>query len=398
MSSSQTTTQKHRVNPSILQWAREQSVLDIGEVAKTLDIPIETLYAWEQGKGQPDTNTLRELSKLYDYPFSYFFLDKIPKEPPLKDYRGTPKDRRITFSRETLLALREFRRLTRFANMIKQVSGDFREIVIGKASIHEDAEIVAEREAKRLGITNDIRKNWQDKEEAYHAWRETIEKSGIFVISLHMPILECRGAAIMEPPYVAAILVNQTDAVVARSFTLMHEYCHLLLRRERELMVCDQYPSDTESFSNNFAASILVPKISLIQVLKDKGENFYHEWWTDTFLRDLSNNFYVSRDVIAIRLENLEYAPSGFYEEKRRIWYKSVPKKGYGRSKNKRLRAEEKFGSRLFDMTLEAVKSGLMHSVDAAIYMGKVGGGEERPWYIKANDIEKWVEARTWNY
>jgi len=396
MSSIQTTTQKHRVNPNILQWARDQSVLDIREAARNLDVPIETLYAWENGKGQPDTSTLRKLSKLYDYPFSYFFLDKIPEEPPLKDYRGTPQDKRIPFSRDTRLALREFRRLTRLATMLRQITGDTLQLKIGKANMDEDAEIVAEREAKRLGITSDIRKTWQDKGKAYHAWREAIEKLGVFVFSLRMSILECRGAAIMEPPYVTAILVNQTDAITARSFTLLHEYCHLLLKRDRELMVCDQYPSDIESFANRFAAAILVPRDNFIKVLKDKGNDFYHDWWTDSFLWDLAHTFNVSRDVVAIRLENLEYAPPGFYEEKRKLWYKSVPTQGFGHSKSKRVQAEEKFGSRLFDITLEAVKSGLVHSVDAAIYMGKVGGGKERPWYVKANDIEKWIEARTW--
>ena len=35
-------------------------------------------------------------------------------------------------------------------------------------------------------------------------------------------------------------------------------------------MVCDQFPGDTESFSNRFAASVLVPEDEFLEILKDK--------------------------------------------------------------------------------------------------------------------------------
>lgn len=66
---------------------------------------------------------LRQLSLLYDVPFAYFSLDAPPEEPPLKDYRGVPKQRRTKFSPETKLALREFRRLNHVAQTLQEIAG-----------------------------------------------------------------------------------------------------------------------------------------------------------------------------------------------------------------------------------------------------------------------------------
>ena len=259
MANSSTLTSGKWPTPLILQWAREQAAYKPEEVAKLLNIPLATVQAWEKGLTHPDIDTLRQMSLHYDLPFAYFFLEVPPEEPPLRDYRGVPKERRVRLSRDTKLALREFRRLNRLARTLQEITGMPIPLKVGKAYPNEDPKQVAERELKRLNVTHDIRQAWSSKEEAYHTWREAVEALGVFVFSLGMPSSECRGAAIVaEKSY--AILVNQNDVPAARSFTLLHEYCHLLLSGNRELMVCDQFPGDTESFSNRFAASALVPE------------------------------------------------------------------------------------------------------------------------------------------
>lgn len=392
MSSSSTVTHEQWATPSVLRWARQQAALELEEAAKSLNISVETLQAWEEGVEHPNSSYLRQLSITYDCPFAYFFLKALPEELPLTDYRGTPKERRLKLSRETRLSLREFRRLTRLARMLEEITGVSLALEIGKAYKNEDPEIVAEREAKRLGVTKAIREAWLNKESAYHTWREAIEALGVFVFSLRMPVLECRGAAIREEPYTIAILVNQNDAPTARSFTLLHEYGHLLLKSNRELMLCDQFPSDTESFANRFASSVLVPKDEFLKILQDKKLDRYQDWWPDTALVDLADVFCVSRDVIAIRLENLELAPSGFYTDKRKQWDRPFKPGGFGRARKKKVYAQEKFGSRLFNLTLEAVQTGIIHPADAALYIGKVGGSKDRPWFVKLKDVEKWIE------
>jgi len=380
-------------NPLVLQWAREQSAYQPEEAERELKIEPGTVRTWEEGLRYPDIEMLRRLSRLYDIPFSYFFLETPPEAPQFIDYRGVPEPRRKKLSRDTQLALREFRRLSSLAITLQQVTGQPSQVNIGQAYTHEIPEDVANREANRIQINSEIRKRFLTKEDAYQTWRGIVERLGIFVFSLHMPSSECRGAAINERDYATAILVNQNEPATARSFTLFHEYCHLMLSTTTRLMVCDHFPGDTETFSNRFASSILLPQDEFIKYLNDKELSQYRERWPNSILSELAREFSVSRDVVAIRLEDIELAPSGFYRRKRQQWDKQFRGKGgFGHGgKNKRNYAQEKTGPTFLSTTLSAVRSKIFHPVDAALCIGQVRGGK-RPWHVNAKDIESWVK------
>ncbi len=51
----------------------------------------------------------------------------------------------------------------------------------------------------------------------------------------------------------------------------------------------------------------------------------FRESWPDTLLDDIRKPFVVSRDVVAITLEELRLAPGGFYESKRQQWERRRP-------------------------------------------------------------------------
>lgn len=395
MANSSTAASLESANPLVLEWAREQAAYKLDEVERLLQVSPGTVRAWERGLAYPDIKVLRELSRLYDVPFSYFFLEVPPEEPQIRDYRGVPEDRRKKLSRETQLALREFRRLSGLARALQEVTGKVVPPEIGRAYPHENPEDVARREGERLGITQDLRKRLVTKEDAYQTWRRLMEGLGIFVFSLSMPSSECRGAAISEESYATAILVKQNDPPTARSFTLFHEYCHLLLATDSQFVMCDHFPGDTESFSNRFASSILLPHDEFVKVLNDKGLYQYRDWWIDATLSELAGAFFVSKDVIAIRLENLELAPSGFYRNKRERWDRLFQKKGgFGPGgKGKKTYAQEKLGPSLLGLTLEAVQTGALHPVHAALCIGEVRTGK-RPWRIKVRDIESWTKKQ----
>ena len=159
---------------------------------------------------------------------SLIFLEVPPEEPRFTDYRGIPRERHAKLSRDTQLALREFRRLSGFAAALQEITGSLARQDIGKAYPDETPEQVARQEAERLGIVPDLRKGWVIKEDAYQTWREIAEGLGIFVFSSRMPFSECRGAAISEKSYATAILVNQNDPPTARSFTLFPIFVYLV--------------------------------------------------------------------------------------------------------------------------------------------------------------------------
>jgi Zn-dependent peptidase ImmA (M78 family)/DNA-binding XRE family transcriptional regulator len=392
MPNSITSTPVESFNRSVLEWARKQAAYESEEIDKLLNVEVGTVRGWEKGFSNPNIETLRNLSYLYDIPFAYFFLEILPDEPQLRDYRGVPKEKRRDLSRYTRLSLREFRRLSRLASTLQDITGISTVLKVGAAHSQEDPEQVAEREFARIGIRYDDRQAWASKEEAYRVWREKIESLGIFVFSLPMLSSECRGASIVTAR-TCAILVNQSDAPAGRSFTLFHEYYHLILHTSRELMICDLYPGNSESFANRFSTSFLVPEKEFIEILETKNLAQYQQWWTDTELSDLADIFYVSRDVIAIRLENLRFAPEGFYRHKREHWDQLFHERGgFGRGgKSKKTYAQDKLGSNFYNLTLNAVRANMLNPVEAALYVGQVRPGR-RPWTIKASDVESWIK------
>jgi Zn-dependent peptidase ImmA (M78 family)/DNA-binding XRE family transcriptional regulator len=380
------------INAKVLEWAREQAAYLPSEVARMLNISESTILEWEEGSKQPEIDSLRALSLIYDTPFSYFFLSRLPRVIPLQDYRGTPKEIRKKLSQETKRTLREFRRLHRFSrilwNLTKMDSKQDLDFVSGR----EDIEEVASRERKRLGITTNGKKEWVNKQYAWQKWRDAIEGLGISVFSLHMPPLECRGAAISEKPY--SILVNRNDSPAGKSFTLLHEYYHLLLRAGDNLFLCDSFPSSTESNPNQFASLVLLSNQEFLDGLKESNVQGYREFWSDPILDDLSKRFLVSRDVVAIRLEQLGYAPEGFYAARRLHWessYKDYTGFRLG-GMTKRGHAREKVGDLTLSLTFRAVNLGFISVVDAASYLGEVRGSRTgSAWNVTVSDIDKWM-------
>ncbi|MGH7136756.1 MAG: ImmA/IrrE family metallo-endopeptidase, partial [Pirellulales bacterium] len=102
------------------------------------------------------------------------------------------------------------------------------------------------------------------------------------------------------------IVVNRKHAPARRTFTLLHELTHILLRSSG-VCVVDIRPGSSqpdqriEAFCNHVAGAALVPKRSLIShaVLHSHGSD---PAWRDDELRQLAKVFGVSRDVVLRRI------------------------------------------------------------------------------------------------
>lgn len=80
-----------------------------------------------------------------------------------------------------------------------------------------------------LGVTYDQQRSWQDARKAYNAWRNLIETVGVLVFQAsRIAIGEMRGFAIAEEE-LPVIAVNSKDYPSGRTFSLLHELCHLVL-------------------------------------------------------------------------------------------------------------------------------------------------------------------------
>jgi Zn-dependent peptidase ImmA (M78 family) len=311
-------------NPEILRWARTRMGLSPKQVETLAGIAADRITDWERATEAPALSDLQNLAEIYDCPVGYFFLDSPPEEKQKLDFRGLTAEKIDVLSYETHVHLSEFLRLTDYLASLVENLNLPHEVDINTVDINESVESVAGRERERFGFTPETRQQWAAANEAFDFWREAIESRGVFVIALKLKASEVRGASRWESPLVPAILVNRMDmeAATGRSFTLLHEWAHLLIKRPG--LVCDfrgqVKGANIEHFANQFAAEILVPKKEFELYLDQRNLFTKRARWGDPLLDEIRRDFKVSRDVIAILLEEMELAPRGFYRDKRASW------------------------------------------------------------------------------
>lgn len=315
-------------NPRLLSWARTRIGLTPEYVATLRGIAPETILAWERGEGGPTLRQLEILAELYACPVGCFFLDSPPTEKLPLDFRGLAEEKRAVLSYETHLRLREFDRLTDYAGSLLDELKLGREVRVRSASPDDPVDSVARIEREELGITQEMRQQWLTADQAFQSWKGGVEASGVFVLELKLNPQEVRGASKWVASQVPAILVNHADmeATTGRIFTLLHEWAHLLLRRPG--VVCDFRGEDDariERFANRFAAEAMIPRAELEDYLRHKGLFEAREAWGDAVLGQIRETFKVSKDVIAVLLEEMKLAPPGFYRSKRAAWDRLRP-------------------------------------------------------------------------
>jgi len=361
-------------NPEILKWARRRMGLQPKDVETLAEIPAERVINWETRNEVPTLADLENLAGIYDCPVGYFFLDTPPDTAAVLDFRGLTAEKPEALSYETHLSLSEFLRLTDYIASLVERTGMSREVRIGVADLKEPVQSVAQRERERLGFTPELRKQWATPNQAFDFWRSAIEAQGAFVLALKLVPREVRGASRWDQSHPPAILVNRTDmeAATGRTFTLLHEWAHLLVKRPG--LVCDfrgqTDGAQLEHFSNRFAAEVLVPKEEFEHFLKDEELFEKRSRWGDPLLDRIRYNFKVSRDVVAILLEESGLAAAGFYRNKRGTWDERKPffrgGRGAERGKTKAMRRLVEIGLPLSKLVSVAYDRGTVSKLDLA--------------------------------
>lgn len=325
------------VNPEILRWARTRLKLSPEEVekqSKKLDKPFQPisvadLNSWESKVAEPSLEQLETLAEIFVCPLGFFFLEKPPSEEIRMDFRGLARgrDKVSAISEQTLH--RFFDQIQWVTELINSTGVDW-SADLGRADLKEDSVMkIVERERARFGFNANIRKTWTKPTDSFEWWRRKIENLGIFCFVMKLGPQDIRGASLWVSPCVPAILVNHEDleSHTGRAFTLLHEYCHLLLKRPG--FICDfsgsGEGSSVETYANKFAAHILLNQKEFAAQLDELGCSGFRQEWGDSTLDEIREPFFVSRHVIAIRLEEMGLAPRGFYNLKKAQWERRKP-------------------------------------------------------------------------
>jgi Zn-dependent peptidase ImmA (M78 family) len=305
------------VNGKVLQWARQVRGLSIDDAAPLLGISSDELREYESGAKRPLVTFLRLMSAQYQINFTSLLMpEPLPIEKRLTDHRERHGRNPLTI--DTLVAMEE---VNEFLEVFADIASESRRMVpvlnIGKATLDDDPEVVAARERRRFNVSIDEQRSWRGLDTARRQWRQRIEDRGVFtyMIKLQDPD-ELSGFSIYHDD-LAAICVNDRESTEgAKIFTLFHEYCHLLLRQTG---ISDENNNNrVERFCNQFAASFLIPRQSLIDAIGDDIET-PHEFSSGAVQR-FARQFRVSNRAIALRLQETGLAPDGFYGRRTGPW------------------------------------------------------------------------------
>jgi len=374
-------------NPKVLRWARERLRLtpeDVERESRELErryyepVTAEEVCSWEKGQGEPSMGQLETLGEIYICPVGYFFLDSIPEKRLPLSFRGLSEEKETQLSSLTLRTLERFSDLARWTVDLIRATEEEWVVRIRRGEVEPSvwyAEEVALEYRQRLGWTEEVRaKLGGDAREAFQWWRRTLENLGIFCFEMSLEPRDIRGASLWYEGY-PFILVNHQDAEAAsgRLFTLLHEFAHLISARG-EGIACDfrgaRRGENPEPFANRFAARMLLTPDELRQHLRDIGEERYRKDWPDDLIDKLRKPFMVSRDVIAITLQEIELAPSDFYDRKRTEWEAKRPWGRGGRRPTRKEQALQELGYSLSRLLARASNKPQFSWIDAASVVG----------------------------
>lgn len=306
-------------NPALLQWARRSAGWELVAAATKLGIRPDQLEAWEIGTKRPTFNQLRKMASAYKRPVAVFFLADPPADfQALRDFRRLPGTMPLSESPELLYELRRAQERRELALELFETAEDEEPPLLeGEASLQSDPERVASVIRGQLQVTYDEQTSWGPDYESFNGWRRAMERAGVLVFqAADVPVTEMRGFSVYHER-LPAIVVNIKDAIRGRTFTLLHEFAHLLLRQAgicllREGAANGDDLQRVEWFCNRVAGAALVPAQPLLSqpnVMNHRGIT-----WNDDELRVLGNRFGASREVVLRRLLTLGKTTEEFYQ------------------------------------------------------------------------------------
>jgi len=312
------------INHNMLKLAREQSGYSIEEAAVS-GISSDKLAKAERGEDYLTFKQFLILANKYKRPPAFFYLKEIPKEKLINDFR-TLESKKIKYSpllRDSIIITRNKRELAvKFQEYDKKYDYDFIKSITEKDNIDE----VAKKILNLLNLDISLRKKWRTKYDALNGWKKAIEELGVLIFQIsYISVDEMRGFSFSDIPY-PTIILNRSDSPFGRIFTLLHEFCHLMLKKGG---LCtygekDELHNSIERFCNAVAGEVLVPENELRE-LSLVGNHSSTDDWESSELNSLQKKFWVSHEVILRRLLYIKKTTKEYYKQKRDEWNSFQP-------------------------------------------------------------------------
>ena len=373
---------KALIKPELLVWARKSAGLSIEAASKSITTP-EKLKLWEDGETSPTVRQLSLLANKYKRPLSVFYLPEPPTDfQALKDFRRLPDVVAGVYSPQLIYEIRAAHERREIALELYEDLNEPIPTFDLRADRRRNPETLGMQIREYLGVGFDEQRSWRDARAAYNNWRNLIEAAGVLVFQAsRIEIGEMRGFAIAEDK-LPVIAVNSKDHPNGRTFSLLHELCHLILHESAltdfSIFNADELrPPETreiEIYCNRVSAAALMPEQYFLNEQIIQGHGASHEW-DDEDLYALARLYSVSPEAVLRRLLYFGKTSERFYNQKRAEFLERYKRLAEKQKENAggpppHLRALGNLGSSFSKLVLQNYYSKHITLNDVAGYLG----------------------------
>ncbi|MCH8066718.1 MAG: ImmA/IrrE family metallo-endopeptidase [Chloroflexi bacterium] len=270
----------------MLRWARERDGLSVEDAAKSVDVTVERVLAWEDGEQRPTLRKAQALAHKLNIPFTYLFLSEPPTEEfPVPDLRTVSGQTPSQPSPELLWIVNDALSKQEWYRAYLLDAGATTVPFIGSFSENTDPLVIAESIRSTLSVDDDMRARATSWDNFLTRFVRQSEAKGVTVLrsgivgnntSRTLNVSEFRGFAIVDE-IAPLVFVNSRDAKVAQIFSLAHEIAHLWIAESgvsnlNYRMKSAQQPNSIERVCDKVAAEILVPAARFLSLWNNHAE------------------------------------------------------------------------------------------------------------------------------
>lgn len=306
------------VTSSVLAWAVEEDGRDLLSLAEALDTDPDTLTSWVVGEERPLQGQVTKLAEVLKRPRALFFMPRPPVAATLPpSFRHPPGEERQVSAQ----ARRKVRQARRVQQAVSWAVRDDPAVEVPLATVSTDAEQTGALARTWLGVTDAEQQGWKSDYAALSGWRQALEQRDVLVFALDVGRDDVRGFSAWDE-HAPLVVINTTGVTpAARSFTLMHELGHLLLRQDAACIESSpggESANGIERWCERFAAAVLMSEAAVRAWAERRGVDEASAGLDD--VKAMMTQFRVSALASALRLIALGYAQRELYPQVRRVF------------------------------------------------------------------------------
>ena len=363
------------ISPKVVRWVRDRLGITEDECAALLKIKKTRLIAMENGDWPVSRTSAAKLAQLVLKPVEMLMGSRPPIfKPGVADFRTVRNEEISNASVQLEATLLHAQECQDWYADIREESGYASFHFGGCINLTTPPKEAAKKVAQLLAISDEDRERCKGSKEYYKLIVSRIEQNNILVMQngnvgnnpkQKLNVEEFRGFALSNK-YAPLIFVNTSDSTNARTFTLIHEFVHLLLGNTGvSSPESDQNPVNrVERYCNVVAAEYLLPKNVLIEYCKSVDQVGYNE------LYDLASRQRISFAVVIISARKYRLISQEKFDEFYSRYRKAIEE---FRLKAKKQRggpafeviATKRFGVPFIRAVLTEVKYGSLNPADA---------------------------------